>query len=210
MTLSPRPRLVIADDHHLILDAFQYLIGGVATVVGSAGDGDELVRVVEATRPDLVVTDLSMGTRNGIEATRIIRTLPHPPRVIILTIHADPAIARAAFDAGASGFVLKNADARELQLAIDTVSRGGRYCSPAVASLEAELPETGTLAALTEREREILTLVANGFTAKDICGRLGIAERTVNFHKKNLKARLGVTSTAEAVAWLARQTAQGV
>ncbi|MGA0919518.1 MAG: response regulator transcription factor [Gemmatimonadaceae bacterium] len=207
---TPRPRLVIADDHHLILDAFQYLVGGFATVVGTATDGNELVRVVEATRPDLVVTDLSMGTRNGIEATRLIRTLPHPPRVIILTIHADPAIARAAFDAGASGFVLKNADARELQLAIDTVSRGGRYCSPEVARLEAELPTTDALTILTEREREILTLVANGLTARDISARLGIAERTVNFHKKNLKARLGVTTTAQAVAWLTRQMAQGV
>lgn len=210
MTTTPRPRLVIADDHHLILDAFQYLVGGFATVVGTAADGDELVRVVEATRPDLVVTDLSMGTHNGIEATRLIRTQPHPPRVIILTIHADPAIARAAFDAGASGFVLKNADARELQLAIDTVSRGGRYCSPEVARLEAELPTTDALTILTEREREILTLVANGLTARDICARLGIAERTVNFHKKNLKARLGVTTTAQAVAWLTRQMAQGV
>lgn len=210
MTLPPRPRLVIADDHHLILDAFQYLIGGMATVVGSAADGEELIRVVEATRPDLVVTDLSMGRRNGIEATCVIRTLPHPPRVIILTIHADPAIARAAFEAGASGFVLKSADTRELQFAIATVMHGSQYCSPAISNHDVATQKAGPLAILTDREREILTLIANGCTGKEISARLGIAERTVNFHKKNLKGRLGVATIAEAVAWLSRQSPQGV
>lgn len=207
---AARPRLVIADDHRLILDAVGYLIASVATVVGTATDGDELIRVVQATEPDLVVTDLSMPGRNGIEATRFIRTLPHAPRVIVLTIHADPAIARAAFDAGASGFVVKNADARELRLAIESVARGERYCSPAVPLEEIGATSASPLTVLTDREREILTLVANGLTAKEICEHLGIAERTVNFHKKNLKARLGVATTAEAVAWLSRQSPQGV
>ena len=211
MTLpTTRPRLVIADDHRLILDAFGYLIASVATVVGTAADGEELLQVVQATQPDLVVTDLSMPGRNGIEATRYIRTLPHPPRVIILTIHADPAVARAAFDAGASGFVVKNADARELRQAIESVARGEHYCSPTVPLHELAATDASPLTVLTEREREILTLVANGLTAKEISDRLGIAERTVNFHKKNLKARLGVATTAEAVAWLARQAPRGV
>jgi DNA-binding NarL/FixJ family response regulator len=211
MTTAPnRPRLVIADDHRLILDAIGYLISTVATVVGTAADGDELMRVVDATHPDLVVTDLSMPGRNGIEATRLLRARPHPPRVIVLTIHADPAIARAAFDAGASGFVVKNADARELRLAIETVARGERFCSAAVPLDQVAATAPSPLTVLTEREREILTLVADGLTAKEICDRLGIAERTVNFHKKNLKARLGVATTAEAVAWLSRQAPQGV
>lgn len=211
MTLSQhRPRLVIADDHRLILDAFGYLIASVATVVGTAADGDELIRVVQKTQPDLVVTDLSMPGRNGIEATRLIRTLPHPPRVIVLTIHADPAVARAAFDAGASGFVVKNADARELRHAIESVARGERFCSPAVPLDDLAAIAPSPLTVLTEREREILTLVASGLTAKEICERLGIAERTVNFHKKNLKARLRVATTAEAVAWLSRQSPHGV
>ncbi len=204
---SPRPRLVIADDHRLILDAVGFLIASVASVVGTATDGAELLRVVATTQPDLVVTDLSMPELNGIEATRQLRARPHPPQVIILTIHADPAVARAAFEAGASGFVVKSADARELRLAIETVARGERYISPSV-SFDA-LDDTRS-DPLTEREREILTLVATGLTAKEICERLEIAERTVNFHKKNLKARLGVGTTAEAVAWLSRQSPQGV
>lgn len=204
---TARPRLVIADDHRLILDAFGFLIATVATVVGTATDGAELLRVVETTQPDLVVTDLSMPEMNGIEATRYLRALPHPPRVIVLTIHADPAIARSAFEAGASGFVVKSADARELRLAIETVARGERYLSPSISHDALEETRSDPL---TEREREILTLVATGLTAKEICERLGIAERTVNFHKKNLKSRLGVATTAEAVAWLSRQSPQGV
>lgn len=205
--VTARPRLVIADDHRLILDAFGYLIASVATVVGTATDGAELLTVVEATQPDLVVTDLSMPEMNGIEATRHLRAMAHPPRVIVLTIHADPGIARSAFEAGASGFVVKSADARELRLAIETVARGERYCSP---SISVDALDDARTDPLTDREREILTLVAAGLTAKEICERLGIAERTVNFHKKNLKARLGVGTTAEAVAWLSRQSPQGV
>jgi DNA-binding NarL/FixJ family response regulator len=186
------------------------LVSSVATVVGTATDGNELIRVVQESQPDVVVTDLSMPGRNGIDATRFIRTLPHAPRVIVLTIHADPAIARAAFDAGASGFVIKNANARELRLAIESVARGERYCSPAVSLDALAATAASPLTVLTEREREILTLVANGLTAKEICEHLGIAERTVNFHKKNLKARLGVETTAEAVAWLSRQAPPGV
>jgi DNA-binding NarL/FixJ family response regulator len=201
---------VVADDHLFILDAISTLVSSVATVVGTATDGNELIRVVQESQPDVVVTDLSMPGRNGIDATRFIRTLPHAPRVIVLTIHADPAIARAAFDAGASGFVIKNANARELRLAIESVARGERYCSPSVSLDALAATAASPLTVLTEREREILTLVANGLTAKEICEHLGIAERTVNFHKKNLKARLGVETTAEAVAWLSRQAPPGV
>ncbi|MEY4609631.1 MAG: Oxygen regulatory protein NreC [Gemmatimonadota bacterium] len=204
------PRLVIADDHRFILDAMSLLISSVATVVGTATDGDDLIHLVQHTQPDLVMTDLSMPGRNGIEATRFLRTLPNPPRVIVLTVHADPVIARAAFDAGALGFVVKSADAQELRLAIETVMRGQRFCSPSIPLNEQEGTDASPAAMLTEREREILTMVANGLTAKAICERLGIAERTVNFHKKNLKARLGVATTAEAVAWLSRQAPQGV
>lgn len=206
MTLAAAlPRLVIADDHRLILDALGFLIAGVATVVGTAGDGEALLRVVDETAPEIVVTDLSMPGLNGLEATRRLRALPRPPQVIILTIHADPALARAAFAAGAAGYVVKSADSAELRRAIETVAGGGRFLSPALGADALVDPDADRRAVLTDREREILALVASGATAKAIADRLGIAERTVKFHKMNLKARLGVGTTAEAVAWLARQ-----
>ena len=199
-----RPRLVLADDHRLILDAVGHLISTVATVVGTAQDGLGLLEVVAATRPDLVVTDVSMPGLNGLEVTRALRRQPAPPRVIVLTIHADPAVARSAFAAGASGFVVKHADAAELREAIRTVAAGGRYLSAGIA-IDGEDGSDGTGEVLTDREREVLVLVAQGLTARAIGDRLRIAERTVNFHKKNLKSRLGVATTAEAVAWLTRQ-----
>lgn len=199
-----RPRLVIADDHRLILDAFEFLVQSVATVVGTASDGLELVACVKATEPDLVVTDLSMPGLNGIEVTRRLRELPRPPRVIVLTIHADSALARSAFAAGATGYVVKSADSAELRRAIETVARGERYLSPGIAVEALDAVPTDPLTVLTDREREILALVARGQTAKEIADRLGIAARTVKFHKMNLKARLGVGTTAEAVAWLTR------
>jgi DNA-binding NarL/FixJ family response regulator len=203
-TLLSPPRLVLADDHRLILDAVGHLLSTVATVVGTATDGVALLEVVETTRPDVVITDVSMPGLNGLEVTRALRARPDAPRVIILTIHADPAVARSAFAAGASGYVVKNADAHELRAAIEAVCRGERYLSP-VVSFDGMHEPSGPSETLTDREREVLDLVAQGLTARAIGERLGIGERTVNFHKKNLKSRLGVGTTAQAVAWLMQQ-----
>jgi len=202
--LRPLPRLVIADDHRLILEAFEHLIGQVATVVGTAADGHTLLRLAGDLSPDVVVTDLSMPGLNGIEVTRALCALPRAPRVIILTIHADAALARAAFGAGASGYVVKSADSAELREAITTVMGGARYLSPGLSAETVTTERADPLAVLTDREHEVLTLLAAGHTARAVADRLGISERTVNFHKMNLKARLGVATVTEAVAWLSR------
>ncbi|MDQ8145419.1 MAG: response regulator transcription factor [Gemmatimonadota bacterium] len=205
MTASrPLPRLLIADDHRLILEAFEHLIERVATVVGTAADGHTLLRLASDLTPDVVVTDLSMPGMNGIEVTRSLSALVSAPRVIILTIHADPALARAAFAAGAFGYVVKSADSVELREAITTVMRGTRYLSPGLSVETTAVERADPLAVLTAREHQVLTLLAAGHTARAVADRLGISERTVNFHKMNLKARLGVATITEAVAWLSR------
>jgi DNA-binding NarL/FixJ family response regulator len=207
MTAPPLPRVVIADDHRLLLDAFGQLLADVATVVGTAADGDELLDVVWHTRPDLVIADVTMPKRSGIDAARMLCDAPFGVRVIMLSLHADPLVAAAAFRAGAMGYVVKTADAAELRRAVATVMRGERYLSPGLPPETMEGPPAVRLGGLTPREHEVLTLVAAGLTARVISQRLGITERTVNFHKNNLKMRLGVATTAQALAWLHQHSA---
>jgi two-component system, NarL family, nitrate/nitrite response regulator NarL len=200
--MTPLPRLVLADDHRLLLDAFAHLLADVATLVGTATDGDELLDVVARTSPDLVIADVAMPKRSGIDAARVIAGQSPAPRIIMLTLHADPLLAASAFRAGAMGFVLKTADAAELRHAIGAVMEGHRYVSPGLLAEVPEVPLVTRSGGLTSREHEVLTHVARGLTARSISQQLGITERTVNFHKQNLKVRLGVSTTAQALGWL--------
>lgn len=197
---SPPPlRVVVADDHALLADAMALLLGPMAEVVGTAHDGETLVRLVQEQRPALVLTDLSMPLLSGLDATRLIRQLVPPPEVIIVTVHSDVALRDAAFAAGARGYVVKSAAAADLRAAVAAVMRGERFCSE-LAALDQPRAES-PLQTLTPREREVLALVAEGLTAKEIGARLGISERTVSFHKDQMKHRLGARSTVEMVTY---------
>jgi len=195
--VSTRPRIIVADDHVMLADAIALILRPVAQVVATAHDGASLVSLTQELRPDLVITDLSMPRLSGLDATREIRRLESPPEVIIVTVHSDRAMQEAVFAAGARGYVLKSSAAVELQVALATVMRGERYSSVLEAP-SADRPAS-RLDMLTSREREVVALVAAGLTAKEIGTQLGISERTVAFHKDQMKQRLGARSTIEVV-----------
>jgi DNA-binding NarL/FixJ family response regulator len=200
----PRPRVLLADDHGLLLDAFTRLLEPEVAVVGRAADGRALVRAALELRPDVVVADVSMPELNGLEAGRQIRQALPRVRLVFLTIHEDPGLAAEAFRAGASGFVVKSSAGSELLQAIRDALAGRRYLTPRVAggdlrALPAPEPLGSPLDRLSPREREVLQLLAEGRALKEIGARLGITVRTVSFHKYRLMDKLAVRSTAELV-----------
>ena len=205
----PRPRVLLADDHGLLLEAFTRLLEPEVAVVGRAVDGRALVRAALELRPDVVVTDVSMPELNGLEAGRQIRQALPGVRLVFLTVHEDPALAAEAFRAGASGFVAKSSAASELLRAIRDALAGRRYLTPRVAggdlrALPAPAAHGSPLDRLSPREREVLQLLAEGRAMKEIGARLGITVRTVAFHKYRLMAKLGAHSTAELGQFAAR------
>lgn len=204
-----KPRILLGDDHGLLLEAFARLLEPEATVVGRATDGRALVQAALELRPDVVVTDISMPELNGLEAGRQIRQALPGTRLIVLTVHEDPALAAEAFRAGANGFVVKSSAASELLQAIRDALAGRRYLTPRIAggdvrALPAEAASGSPLERLSAREREVFQLLAEGRSMKEIGARLGITPRTVAFHKYRLMDKLAVRSTAELVQVAAR------
>ena len=197
-----KPRVVIADDHVLLLDAFERLLEGDYGIVGKAADGRELVRLALELKPDAVVADVSMPELNGLEAARQILARLPGTRIVLLTVHEDKVLAADALRAGVSGFVVKRSAAGELTQALHDALAGRKYLTPLVAAAPAPagMAEEGSLAGrLTPREREVLQLLAEGHTMKEVGARLSITARTVAFHKYQLAAKLGARSTADLV-----------
>jgi DNA-binding NarL/FixJ family response regulator len=175
-------------------------------VVGTAVDGAALVEDALRLEPDLVVADVSMPRMNGLEAARRLRGELPRTRVVFLTVNEDPQMAAEAFALGASGYVLKCSTALELDQAIGTVLSGRRYLSKRIAggnpgALPASATSTNPLERLTLRERDVLKLLAEGLSMKQVGGELGIAPRTVAFHKYRMMETLGLRSSAELVGF---------
>ena len=198
-----RPRVLLGDDHAIILDGLRRILEPHFEVVGSAPDGRALVAAAQELRPDVIVADISMPLLNGIEAARQLRKLESRAKIVFLTMHPDVAYAAEAFRAGASGYVLKNSAASELVTAIEEALKGRTYLTPLVAKdliaslLESPAQPEKPLPPLTPRQREVLQLVAEGRSAKDIAGVLNISPRTVEFHKYRIMEVLGLRTTAE-------------
>ncbi|MCE2541460.1 MAG: response regulator transcription factor [Acidobacteria bacterium] len=201
--MAKRPRVLLADDHTLVLEGLRRLLEDRCELVGMVEDGRALVEAAPKLSPDIVLLDISMPLLNGLDAARRLRTLVPNTRIIFLTMHADPTYASEAFDAGAAGYLLKRSAASELNVAIATVLAGRKYLTPLITSdaLRASVPRSvavpPTLGRLTPRQREVLQLVAEGHTAKDIAARLGISVKTVEFHKAGIMDRLGVRTASE-------------
>lgn len=203
-THALRPRLLLADDHGLALEGLSKLLEADFTLVGKVGDGRSLLRMAAELNPDAVLLDISIPLLNGIDAARQLRSWPNPPKLIFVTMHADKNHVQEAFRAGASGYVLKLGAASELTLAIREVLAGRIYISPLIAQIGAtsEKPvgkrsRTGAFHALTPRQREVLQLVAEGKTGKEIAGILNVSIKTVEFHKSSIMTTLNLHSTAE-------------
>ena len=200
-----RPRILIADDHSLILAGIRKLVETEGDVVGTVEDGRALVEEAQKLRPDLILLDISMPLLNGLDAARQLTKLVPDSKLIFLTMHATPTYATEAFKAGASGYLIKRSAASELKQAIQAVMRGQHYMTPLITKdvLAATLhPPQSTVrqrpvAALTPRQREVLQLIAEGKGTKDIATLLNISVKTVEFHKFRVMDALDLHSTAE-------------
>jgi DNA-binding NarL/FixJ family response regulator len=205
-----RPRVLLADDHRLLREAFAQLLAVDCDVVGAVADGRALLAAVPELRPDVVVLDIAMPLLNGLDAARQLQRVMPKVKVIFLTVSEDPDLAAEAFRAGASGFLLKNSAAAELLQAIREVFQGRSYVTPlATRGLVDNFlhqPEPAKqAAALSPRQREVLQLLAEGHTMKSIARILKITPRTVAFHKYSMMEELGIRSSAELVQFAIRQ-----
>ncbi|MEO8338947.1 MAG: response regulator transcription factor [Nitrospirota bacterium] len=200
-----KPRVLMADDHSLILAGLRKLVEGECDVVGTVGDGRALVEAAQTLRPDLILLDISMPHLNGLEAARQLRVLAPESKLIFLTMHASPIYATEAFEAGASGYLLKRSAASELSLAIHSVLQGRHYLTPlltkdvldSVIKPCTEEPGKPVVMALTARQRKVLQLVAEGRGTKAIATTLKVSSKTVEFHKSRIMQQLDIHTTAD-------------
>ncbi len=198
-----KTRLLMADDHTLVLEGLQRILESEVELVGAAENGRDLVRMNEQLKPDVVLVDISMPQLNGIDATRqLLKTTPNT-KVIFVTMHADADYVAEAFRVGASGYLLKRSAASELVAAIQEVMKGRYYVTPlvtreALSPLFGGRTEPNKLSStLTPRQREVLQLVAEGRSVKEIATILKVSAKTVEFHKSALMERLDIHTTAE-------------
>lgn len=201
-------RVVLVDDHAMVRRGLQQLLDGVdgIEVVGSASDGAEAVTLVQQARPNVVLMDLQMPGTDGVSATRqIIQQLPDT-QVVVLTSFSDRERIVAALDAGAIGYLLKDAEPEELVAGITAAAKGGSPLHPRaarelLADRSATTAKRTTEISLTPRESEVLSLVRQGMANKQIARRLGISERTVKAHLTSLFQRIGVADRTQAAIW---------
>ena len=200
-----RPRILMADDHSLVLSGLRKLVETEGEVVGTVEDGRALVEEAQKLRPDVILLDISMPLLNGLDAARQLTKLVPESKLVFLTMHAAPTYATEAFKAGASGYLIKRSAASELKQAIQAVMRGQHYLTPLITKdvLAATLdrPEEQLrlrpMVTLTPRQREVLQLVAEGKGTKAIASILNVSVKTVEFHKARLMDILDLHSTAE-------------
>ena len=203
--LMTKPRVLLADDHKIVVEGLRSLLQPEFDLVGTVENGVELVEAAERFRPDVIVTDISMPLLNGIDAVRKLREAGVDAKVVFLTMHPDVVFATRALDAGASAYVLKHSAPDELITAIREALRGGTFISGALRNPALEELRDPTrrhvklTIELTARQREVLQLIAEGKSAKEIAAILNISSRTVETHKYKIMDELGVKSTAELV-----------
>jgi DNA-binding NarL/FixJ family response regulator len=196
-------RVLLGDDHALILDGLRNALQSQHEIVGLAKDGRALVHAAEQLKPDLIVLDISMPLLNGFEAAKQIKKSLPATRLIFLSQHLDPAYLKNALRLGASGYVLKSGAIEELQVAIKSVLKGETYITPAFGedvisrlwNRSGELSEESE--ELTDRQREILQLIVEGKGNKEIADIIHVSIKTVEFHRSRIMAKLGVKTAAE-------------
>ena len=201
-----RPRILLADDHVLLAQALEHLLQREFDVVGTVADGRALLKAAGELVPDVVVVDIGMPLLNGLDAAEQLKALHPDMKVIFLTQNREPRFAVEAFRRHASAYLLKDSAASELTTAIREALRGRSYVSPAIARGmvdEASTPQAGPIALreLSAREREVLQLLAEGKSMKEVAALLDITPRTVAFHKYRMMEQLKVKSTAELIQY---------
>ena len=206
-----RARVLLADDHRIVAEGLRTLLEPEYEVVGLAEDGRMLLTFAQASKPDVIVADVSMPLLNGIDAVVRLKLEGSSAKILFLTMHPDVAYAARAFEAGASGYVLKHSAPTELLEAVREVLRGGTYVTPRLADELAQFrrqvtdaPADPSSPKLTPRQREVLQLLAEGRSAKEVASILNISPRTAEFHKYRMMDELHVKTSAELIQFAIR------
>jgi DNA-binding NarL/FixJ family response regulator len=204
--MKQRPRILLADDQVMLLDAFRHLLDSQCEIVGTAANGRALIELALETRPEIIVLDIAMPELNGMDACAQLRHKLPDVKFIFLTVSEDPDVAAQAIGLGASAFLLKSCAATELTLAIDKALNGGIYVTPLITggrpirAFLQDAPKPGS-AELSARQREVLQLLAEGKAMKEAAKILNITARTVAFHKYKIMTQLGLKTGAELVQY---------
>ena len=202
-----RARILMADDHKMVVEGLRNIIESEFDLVGTVGDGRALLDSSSKLRPDVIIADISMPMLNGIDAVKQIKKKDPNVKVIFLTMHPDVSYAAEAFESGASGYVLKHSAPDELITAIREVLKGKTYITPMIAGeliqeyKKGDYIKNEAMVKLSSRQREVLQLLTEGKTAKEVAGILNISTRTVEFHKYKMMEILGIKSSAELVQY---------
>ena len=202
-----RARVLLADDHKIVAAGLKGILEPEFELVGTVQDGRALLKAARELRPDVIVVDISMPLLNGIEAVRQLKKANDRAKVVFLTMHPDVTYASRAFEAGASGYVLKHSAPAELVTAIREALKGRTYVTPMIAGELMRSYQDGSgkrkdpIRTLTPRQREVLQLLAEGHSAKDAAAILGISPRTAEFHKYRMMRELGIRTSAELMQY---------
>ena len=203
LTTWPGPRVLLADDHNLLLGAFEKLLAPECEIVGTVSDGRSLVAEAQRLKPDVVVLDIAMPLLNGLDAGRQIKQLCQSVKLVFVTMNEDSDLAAEAFRAGASAYLLKRSAASELLLAIREVMKGRSYVTPLVTEglvgSFMDAADRKPSHELTPRQREVLQLLAEGHSMKQVAALLNVTPRTVAFHKYRMMEQLNIRSNAELI-----------
>lgn len=210
---NSRYRIVLADDHVLIRHGIKNSIAREThlDIVGEVEDGEKLIALLETDLPDLIVLDISMPKINGVDLTRILKKKYPLLKILMLTMHKSKQFFYQAMAAGADGYLVKSDSDSELVLAIQKISKGNSYISPSLLDdFTADVlnayrnQETGILIALTKREKQILAMVAEGYTSREIAAKLNLSRRTVDHHRSNLLKKFNMKNSVDLVNYAVR------
>lgn len=194
---TTRPRVMLADDHTLVLEGLSKLLQSDVELVGSASSGSEAVEMAATLQPDILLMDISMPGMNGIDAAKKLKERAPNVKVVAVTMHNSPTYLRESLKAGMMGYVLKQSAASELGAAVQTVMKNERYVTPLLSDQAAHGSGEESDRALTSRQRQVLQLIAQGCIAKEIAARLGISVRTAEFHRVSIMQKLALHTTAQ-------------
>ena len=198
------PRVMLADDHTMLVEAFRKLLESQCEIVGTASDGRVLLETAPRLKPDVVIVDIAMPLMNGLEAGLRLKKLMPAVKLIFLTMNEDPDLAMEAMRCGASGYLLKSSAGSELTRAIQMSLKGKSYVTPQIAGgmekafINNPRPKTGDKT-LTPRQREVVQLLAEGKSMKEVASVLNVTPRTVAFHKYRVMEELNIKTTAELI-----------
>ena len=208
-----KTRILICDDHTLFVEGIKAMLRNESSleIVGEARDGRQAVDLVKELKPDLLLMDVSMPDMNGFDATQRVHELDPNIKVLILTMHDEEELVARCLEAGAAGYIIKDAPASQLLYAIEMVKKGERYLSPVVLKQvvagyvkNSNVPQT-SYDRLSPREREVLKLLAEGLSVKEIATRLNLSVKTVDVHKTNLMKKIDVHDRTQLIKYAIRQ-----